>query len=81
MVELFSNIRDPDQMPPSAAYDLYLHCLSVTRLGVSSLQWVKTAGNSEKPALTRRSDFVPLCIDVSVPIFILGYSLPLSGHF
>ena len=70
MVELFSNIRDPDQMPRSAAYDLYLHCLSVTQL--SSLQWVKTAENSEKPALTPRSDLVPLCTDVSVPIFILG---------
>ena len=28
-------------MPRSAASDLGLHCLAVTRLGVSSLQWVK----------------------------------------
>ena len=31
---------DLDQTPHSAASDLDLHCLSVTRLRVSSLQWV-----------------------------------------
>ena len=41
MVELLANSGDTDQMPRSAAYDLGLHCLPVTRLGVSSLQWVK----------------------------------------
>ena len=41
MVELFANSEDPDQMPLSAASDLGLHCLPVTCLGVSSLQWVK----------------------------------------
>ena len=41
MVELFANSGDPDQMLCDAASDLGLHCLSVTRLGVSSLQWVK----------------------------------------
>ena len=40
MVELFANSGDPDQTPRSAASDLGLHCLPVTRLGVSSLQWV-----------------------------------------
>ena len=40
MVELFANSGDPDQMPHSAASDLGLHCLPVTRLGVSSLQCV-----------------------------------------
>ena len=40
MVELFANSGDHDQMPCSAASDLGLHCLSVTRLGVSRLQWV-----------------------------------------
>ena len=33
MDELFANSGDPDQML------LGLHCLPVTRLGVSSLQW------------------------------------------
>ena len=41
MVELFANSGDPDQTPRSAASDLGLHCLLVTRLGISSLQWVK----------------------------------------
>ena len=40
MVELFANSEDPDQTPQSAASDLSLHCLPVTRLGVSSLQWL-----------------------------------------
>ena len=37
MVELFANIGDPNQ---TVASGLGLHCLSVTRLGVSSSQWV-----------------------------------------
>ena len=41
MVELFAKRGDPDQTPRSMASDLELHCLPVTRLGVSSLQWVK----------------------------------------
>ena len=41
MFELFANSGDPDQMPHSAASDLGLHCLPVTHLGVSNLQWVK----------------------------------------
>ena len=35
----FANSRDPDQTPRSAASDLGLHCLSITLLGVSRLQW------------------------------------------
>ena len=41
MVELFANSGDPDQTPHSAASDQGLHCLSITLLGVSRLQWVK----------------------------------------
>ena len=41
MVELIANSGDPDQMPRSAASDLGLHCLPITLLGVSGLQWVK----------------------------------------
>ena len=40
MVELFTNSRYPDQTPYSVASDLSLHCLPVTQLRVSSLQWV-----------------------------------------
>ena len=41
MVELFAYSRDPDQTPRSVASDLGLHCLPITLLGVSRLQWVK----------------------------------------
>ena len=40
MAKLFANSGDPDQMPHSAASDLGLHCLSITLLRVSGLQWV-----------------------------------------
>ena len=41
MAKLFANSEDPDQMPHSAASDLGLHCLPITLLRVSQLQWVK----------------------------------------
>ena len=41
MVKLFANSGDPDQTPRSAASDLGLHCLPITLLEVSRLQWVK----------------------------------------
>ena len=40
MAELFANSGDPDQVPHSAVSDLGLHCLPITLLGVSGLQWV-----------------------------------------
>ena len=40
MVELFANSGDPDQMPQNVASDLGLHCLPITLLRVSRLQWV-----------------------------------------
>ena len=44
MIELhvFANSGDPDQTPRSAASDLRLHCLPITFLGVSRLQWGNT---------------------------------------
>ena len=41
MTKLFANSGDPDQTPRFAASDLGLHCLPVTLLRVSRLQWVK----------------------------------------
>ena len=41
MAKLFANSGDPDQTPRSAASDLGLHCLLITLLRVSRLQWVK----------------------------------------
>ena len=45
-VELFASSGDSDQTPRSAGSDLGLHCLPVTRLGVSSLQLVKRTGDT-----------------------------------
>ena len=42
MAKLFANSGDPDQTLCSAASDLGQHCLPVTPLGVSRLQWVNT---------------------------------------
>ena len=42
MAKPFANSGDPDQTPRSVASDLDLHCLPVTLLGVSRLQWVKS---------------------------------------
>ena len=44
IVELFGNSGDSDQMPDSAASDLGLHCLPITLLGVSRLEWFKQCG-------------------------------------
>ena len=40
MAKLFANSGEPDQRPHSAASDLGLHCLPLTLLQVSRLQWV-----------------------------------------
>ena len=40
MAKLFANSGDPDQTPRS---DPGLHCLPITLLGVSRLQWVNAA--------------------------------------
>ena len=40
MVELFANGGDPDQMQQNVAFDLGLHCLPITLLRVTRLQWV-----------------------------------------
>ena len=42
MAEVFANSEDPDQTPRSAASDLGQHCLPITLLGVSRLQWVNS---------------------------------------
>ena len=41
MVELLARSGDPDQMLYSVMSELSLHCLPVTLLRVSRLQWVK----------------------------------------
>ena len=51
MAKLFTNSVDPDEMPQNAASDLGLHCLPITLLGVSRLQWVNRmlVGVTEMP--------------------------------
>ena len=49
MVKLFANSGDPDQTPHSAASDLGLHCLLMSLLQVSRLQWVKIMSHSITP--------------------------------
>ena len=51
-VEMFANSGDTDQMPYSATSDLGLHCLPVTLLRVSQLQWV-TENITLSPELCR----------------------------
>ena len=46
MVELFAYSGDPDQIVHSAGLSLGLHCLPVTRSGISRLQWVNQANKS-----------------------------------
>ena len=64
MVEVFANSEDPEQTPCSAASDLGLHCLPITLLRVSRLQWVN--GNVEKstnciqPPLTVEFRYLPI---------------------
>ena len=41
MAKLFTNSGDPDQALRSVASDLGLHCVPITPLRVSRLQWVK----------------------------------------
>ena len=43
MAKLFANSGDADQRPRSAVSDLGLHCLPITLLRVSQLQWVMGA--------------------------------------
>ena len=43
MAELYANSGDLDQTPRSVAFDLCLHCLPITLLGVPRLQRVKCA--------------------------------------
>ena len=45
MAKLFANSGDPDQTLHSVVSDLGLHCLPVTLLWVSRLQWVNSADN------------------------------------
>ena len=48
MAKLFTNSGDPDQTPHSVASDLGMHCLPLTLLGVSRLQWVNPFSTADQ---------------------------------
>ena len=77
MVELFANSGDPDQTPRSAASDLGLHCLPLTRLGVFSLQWVNVYNDQSIDELLTAT--YPQPVIGKRPKWIL-YSSP-SSHY
>ena len=66
MAKLFANSEDSDQTPCSAASDLALHCLPVTLLRVSRLQWVKPGMSLlqalDLPAASRSGPLLPTFI-------------------
>ena len=60
MVKLYANSGDLDQTPRSVASDLGLHCLPITLLRVSRLQWVKGTRCFETNAkVSRQFSVVP----------------------
>ena len=75
MAKLFANSGDSDQMPP----DLGLHCLPVTLLQVSQLQWVNGWMNDENfitkfthtKCATKRRGGVQTDLHLSVPAHVL----------
>ena len=70
MAKLFANSADPDQMPHSAASDLGLHCLPITLLRVSRLQWVNSPYFLVKLAIfSCKTQFYVLS---QIPLFIKG---------
>ena len=54
-MELFANNGDPAQIPRSVASDLGLHCLLISLLEISSLQWVTSANRSRGPGQKHRA--------------------------
>ena len=79
MVEVFANSEDPEQTPCSVASDLGLHCLPITLLRVSQLQWVN--GNVEKstsciqPPLTVEFRYYPFMPSGLFYIYSLDQSI------
>ena len=69
MVELFANSGDLDQMLQNAASDLGLHCLPVTVLGVSSIQWLKPILVWRPPKQNVASDQGLHCLQIDKPFF------------
>ena len=63
MAKLFANSGDPDQTPRYVASDLGLHCLPITLLRVSQLQWVKKLHSVNSISVTLGQQMIWLCMD------------------
>ena len=84
MVELFANSGDLDQTLHSVAYDLGQHCLPVSCLGVSSLQWVKVKQDVSRSVMisnVQRSFSYQRCLVVSFCLSVLFRVYKLSLHW
>ena len=63
MAKLFANSGDPDQTPHSVASDLGLHCLPITLLRVSRLQWI----NDDRVIMKQHSSYrVEFCLPLGL---------------
>ena len=79
MAKLFANSGDPDQMPQNAASDLGLHCLPITLLWVSQLQWVNDFQSLGKPlTLSMLQAKLATNIEFPSPKLKLGYNIEQS---
>ena len=72
MAKLFANSEDPDQTPHSTASDLGLHCLPISLLRISRLQWVNP--NSADPDQVLHSAALSDLGLQCFPITLLGVS-------
>ena len=92
MAKLFANSRDPHQTLCSVASDLSLHCLPITLLQVSRLQWVK--GGYKKITLmgldtlgrcstisAKGGNFVTSCLHYCSPSFFWKWVNPKRKEF
>ena len=59
MDKLFANSGDPDQTPRSVESDLGLHCLEITLLRVSRLQWVNAQKTDGWTAFSSGYSMIP----------------------
>ena len=89
MAKLFANSENPDQTLHFAASDLGLHCLPITLLAVSRLQWVKEGsakdlirGIFEKAYAIFFSDFhyKNVCCGYPFELNCLGNSIQMSTY-
>ena len=81
MAEVFDNSEDPDQTPHSVAYDLGLHCLPITLLGVSQLQWVKKNIIHQIPRYLELGNSNSCVVNHSKVVFLLPFFSCLFGLF